>query len=91
MYNFTEPVVAASCLKKVARVIYQDESNRVIFDEIVNELKNKYQITVEAQQFWTLNEAAGWDYGDSSIKQKGLLVLSPRQHIPNGEEKCVGP
>jgi len=49
MYNFTEPEVATSCLKKVARVIYQDESNRVIFDETVYKLKNKYQITVEAQ------------------------------------------
>jgi len=91
MYNFTEPVVAASCLKKVARVIYQDESNRVIFDETVNKLKNKYQITVEAQQFWTLNEAANCDYGDSSLKQKGLLVLSQQQHIPDWKEKCVGP
>ncbi|KAA5541670.1 hypothetical protein [Adhaeribacter rhizoryzae] len=67
MYNFTEPAGAASCLKKVARVIYQDESNRAIFDETVNKLKNKYQAVVEVQQFWTFNEAANCDYGDSSL------------------------
>jgi hypothetical protein len=54
------PAVAASSLKKVARIIYQDESNRAMFDETVNELKNKYQVTVEVQQFWTFNEAANW-------------------------------
>lgn len=54
------PAVAASNLKKVARIIYQDESNRAMFDETINELKNKYQVAVEVQQFWTFNEAANW-------------------------------
>ncbi|KAA5538524.1 hypothetical protein [Adhaeribacter rhizoryzae] len=54
------PAVAASCLKKVARIISQDEGNRVMFEETVQELKNKYQASVEIQQFWTFNEAAKW-------------------------------
>ncbi|KAA5539037.1 hypothetical protein [Adhaeribacter rhizoryzae] len=54
------PAVAASCLRKVARIIFQDADNRVMFDETVTELKNQYQATVEIQQFWTYNEAANW-------------------------------
>ena len=54
------PAIAASCLKKVARIISQDTGNRVMFDETVQELINKYQASVEIKQFWTYNEAAKW-------------------------------
>ena len=54
------PAVAASCLKKVARIISQDEGNWVMFDETVHALKNQYQASVEIQQFCTYNEAAKW-------------------------------
>ncbi|KAA5538965.1 hypothetical protein [Adhaeribacter rhizoryzae] len=54
------PAVAASCLKKVARIISQDAGNRVMFEETVQVLRNKYQASVEIQQFWTYNEAAKW-------------------------------
>ena len=54
------PAVAASRLKKIARIISQDENNMVMFEETVSELKNKYQAVVEVKQFWNFNEAANW-------------------------------
>jgi hypothetical protein len=34
--------------------------NRVMFEETVHQLQNKYQARVEIKQFWTYNEAAKW-------------------------------
>ncbi|KAA5538624.1 hypothetical protein [Adhaeribacter rhizoryzae] len=36
------PAVAASCLKKVARIISQDAGNRVMFEETVQEKSIAY-------------------------------------------------
>jgi len=54
------PTIAASSLKKVARIISQDIHNRAMFEEMVKDLKNKHQAQVEIKQFWTYNEAAHW-------------------------------
>ena len=54
------PAIAASSLKKVARIIAQDEENRAMFEKQTTELKNKYRAVVEIQQFCTFHEVANW-------------------------------
>lgn len=54
------PAIAASSLQKVARIISHNEPNWAMFEETINELKNKYQAVVEIKQFATFNEAANW-------------------------------
>ncbi|MBC3538994.1 hypothetical protein ACFSC6_10655 [Rufibacter sediminis] len=54
------PAVAASRLRKVARIISQDEGNRAMFGEEVRELRNRYRASVEVRQFRTYGEAANW-------------------------------
>jgi len=54
------PAVAASSLKKVARIISEKEDNRAMFEKTVQELKNKYQSKVKVNQFTSFNEATNW-------------------------------
>jgi hypothetical protein len=54
------PAVAASTLKKIARIISQNEPNRVMFEKQVKELKNKYRACVEIKQFHNFHEVTDW-------------------------------
>ena len=54
------PAVAASSLKKVARIISEAEENRAMFENTIQALRNKYMSEVEINQFTSFNEAANW-------------------------------